>query len=178
MEMKMYVTGEDEGDDGELLEDEHSPGGIVIESLLNIRTVASLTLEETKLLEFRKSLEAENPRPILNNFLKGSGFGLGQFFQFWGIALMIWFGAWLLNKYPEEYDFRDFIISMFGLFFSLYGLTVALEGATDRNKAKLAADRIFGLIDRPSAIDPLGEQGTTADKKVETGDDTSEEEVK
>lgn len=81
MEMKMYVTGEDEGDDGELLEHEHSPGGIVIESLLNIRTVASLTLEETKLLEFRKSLDAENPRPVLNNFLKGSGFGLGQFFQ-------------------------------------------------------------------------------------------------
>lgn len=176
MEMKMYVTGEDEGDDAELLEDEHSPGGIVVESLLNIRTVASLTLEETKLFEFRKSLEAENPRPMLNNFLKGSGFGLGQFFQFYGIALMIWFGAWLLNNFPEKYSFRDFIISMFGLFFSLYGLTVALEGATDRNKAKLAADRIFSLIDRRSAIDPLAEQGTKG-VKLHDSDDTSEEEV-
>jgi hypothetical protein len=43
--------------------------------------------------------------------------------------------------------------------FSLYGLSVAFEGAIDRNKAKLAADRIFDIIDRESAIDPLGENG-------------------
>lgn len=89
---------------------------------------------------------------------------------------MIWFGAWLLNTQPEKYSFRDFTICMFGLFFSLYGLTVALEGATDRNKAKLASDRIFGLIDRKSAIDPLAEEGTPVKKAVEASYDTSEEE--
>ena len=30
--------------------------------------------------------------------------------------------------------------------------------ATDRKRAKLAADRIFTLIDRESAIDPLAEE--------------------
>ena len=32
MEMKMYMKGEDEGDD-DMLDNEHSPGGIVIESI-------------------------------------------------------------------------------------------------------------------------------------------------
>ena len=154
MEMKMYVTGEDEGDD-DMLDDEHSPGGIVIESLLNIRTVASLTLENTKLREYHHALRSENPNPMFNNFLKGSGFGLGQFFQFWGMGLMFYFGAWILHNHYDKFGFRDFLICMFGLFFSIYGLTVALEGATDRKRAKLAADRIFHLIDRKSAIDPI-----------------------
>jgi hypothetical protein len=158
MEMRMYVTGEDEGDDA--LEEEHSPGGIVIESLLNIRTVASLTMEESKLREYNEALRAEDPTPMKTNFVKGSGFGLGQLFQMWGIALMFWFGAWLLHNNPDKYEFRDFIIAMFALFFSLYGLTLAFEGATDRRRAKLAADRIFDLTDRKSAIDPLSEEGS------------------
>lgn len=165
MEMRLYVKGSDEGDDSILDDDEQSPGGIIIESLLNIRSIASLCLEEAKLKEYRKALRAENPRPFVNDFLKGCGFGLGQFFQFWGISLMYWFGAWLLHNYYPTYTFRDFVISMFSMFFSLYGLTVALEGATDRKRAKLAADRIFNLIDRTSAIDPLSEDVVTCGEK-------------
>ena len=89
MEMRMYVKSEDEGDD--TVEEEHSPGGIVIESLLNIRTIASLTMEESKLDEYTDALLAEDPKPIQTNFLKGSGFGLGQFFQMWGMGLMVRF---------------------------------------------------------------------------------------
>lgn len=83
----MYVTGADEGDDS--VEDENSPGGIVIESLLNIRTIASLTMEEKKLVEYSDALFRENKHPLRNNFIKGSGSGLGQFFQYWGLGLMV-----------------------------------------------------------------------------------------
>lgn len=167
MEMRMYVKAEDEGDDS-LLEDEHSPGGIVIESLMNIKTVASMCLEQTKLKEYGAALRAQNPRPLLTNFLKGCGFGLGQFFQFWGFAIMYWFGAWILHNNPDTYEFTDFVVSMFALFFSLYGLTVALEGATDRKRAMLAANRIFDLIDRKSPIDPLSDAGLMGDKTSAT----------
>lgn len=36
---------------------------------------------------------------------------------------------------------------------------MAAQGATDRDKAKLAAHRIFELTDRESAIDPISEEG-------------------
>jgi hypothetical protein len=87
MEMKMYVTGEDEGDD--TMEVEGSPQGIVVESLLNVRTIASLTMEEKKLEEYSDALHKEDLHPMRNNCIKGSGSGLGQFFQFWGMGLMV-----------------------------------------------------------------------------------------
>jgi hypothetical protein len=69
MEMKMYM-GDDEGDDEHI--DEHSPGGIVIETLSNIRTVASLTLEEKRAAEYFQALVDEDPRPIRTNAVKGT----------------------------------------------------------------------------------------------------------
>jgi hypothetical protein len=68
MEMKMYM-GSDEADDNHI--DEHSPGGIVIETLSNIRTVASLTLEEKRAAEYLQALVDEDPRPIQTNVVKG-----------------------------------------------------------------------------------------------------------
>ena len=72
---------------------------------------------------------------------------------------MFWWGGWLLFNYPGVYSFRDFLISMFSLLFALSGLAIAAEGAVDRNKAKLAAARVFELTDRQSLIDPLSTEG-------------------
>merc|ERR1712232_425489 len=155
-EMKMYM-GEDEGDISE--GGKHLSGSILLETLGSIRTVVSLTLEKSRSIQYLRTLQEEDPTPIVSNFKKGSATGLGQFIQFWGMALMFWWGGWLLFKYPGVFDFRDFMISMFGLLFSLYGLSLAFEGMTDRKKARLAANRIFELTDRKSLIDPLSEDG-------------------
>lgn len=64
----MYY-GEDEGGDEEV--DAKSPGGIVIEALSNIRTVASLNLEEERTAEYAYALEKEDPHPIKSNIVKG-----------------------------------------------------------------------------------------------------------
>lgn len=77
----------------------------------------------------------------------------------WGFAIMFWWGGYLLLHYPGIFTYRAYLISMFGLFFSLYGLTLAAQGAVDRDKAKAAAARIFALTDRVSEIDPLSEEG-------------------
>lgn len=155
-EMAMYM-GEDEADLDAY--EEHSSGGIVVESLLNIRTVASLAIESERMREFKEALVLENPHPFRSNFIKGSTSGLGQFVQMWGIALMFWWGGWLLFTYPNQYDFRSYLISMFSLLFSLSGMGFAMQGATDREKAKAAAERVFELIDRKSEIDPLSDEG-------------------
>jgi ATP-binding cassette subfamily B (MDR/TAP) protein 1 len=83
MEMKLYF-GEDEGDSGD--PGRNSAGGIVVESLVNIRTVASLTIEDRRSAEFSKALDDEDPTPIISNFIKGSATGLGQFIQMWGLG--------------------------------------------------------------------------------------------
>ena len=57
------------------------------------------------------------------------------------------------------------IISWF-LFYesvSLSGTAAAAQGATDKDKANAAAERIFTLIDHPTNIDPLSKDGKKVD---------------
>ena len=157
---RMY-TGEDEGDQSKY--EEHSAGGIAVESLLNIRTVASLTIEEKRIREFREALQEDNPTPIKSSIVTGYANGLGQLIQLWDIALLFWWGGWLLFNYSDKYTFRDYLISMFSLFLSVSGIGVALNGLTNRDEAQSAAERIFELIGRKSLIDPLDTEGRKID---------------
>lgn len=157
MEMKLYF-GEDEGVSSDDV-NYNSPGGIVVETLVNIRTVASLNIEKKRSKQYVKALRAADPTPIKTNFIKGCATGIGQFTQMWGLALLFWFGGWLLVTYPRTYAYRDYLISLFGLLFGLEGMGFAAQGTTDRKRAMAAANRIFELTDRQSAIDPLSDEG-------------------
>lgn len=64
----MYL-GTDESDEETVKT--KSPGGIVVEALSNIRTIASLTLEEDRATEYKKALEREDPHVIRNGATKG-----------------------------------------------------------------------------------------------------------
>lgn len=157
MEMKMYIGDDAAADD--VMEDENSSGSIVVETLMSIRTVAALSIERMRANEYVRAISMESPSSLKSNALKGFASGLGVFVQFWGMALMFWWGGFLLNKYPDSFTFRDFLISLNSLLFSLSGLSVAIMGATDSAKAKLAANRIFKLLDSESPIDSLSKEG-------------------
>ncbi len=157
MEMKMYM-GEDEGAEAPK-PGEEGPGAIVVETLLSIRTVASLTIEKMRSKEYADALEKENPAGVKTNILKGLATGVGFLFQLWGMGLMFWWGGFVMERWSDNFGYRGFLISMFAALFSLSGLSVAMMGATDQAKAKLAAGRIFKLIDRKSPIDTLSPEG-------------------
>jgi ATP-binding cassette subfamily B (MDR/TAP) protein 1 len=159
MEMKMYM-GEDDGpaiskDD----ENKDTSGGIVVETLLSIRTVASLAIEQMRADEYAAALRREDPSSVKTNLTKGLATGVGFLIQFWSMGLMFYWGGYLISNYPDVYGFRAYLISMFSLLFSLSGLSVAIMGATDKAKAKLAAERIFSLLDKKSPIDSLSDEG-------------------
>jgi ATP-binding cassette, subfamily B (MDR/TAP), member 1 len=137
----------------------NSSAGIVVESLSNIRTIAALTIENERLEQFDAALTREDPHPVKTNFIKGSTGGLSQIVQMWSFALLFWFGGWLLFNYPGLFDFKDFLISMFGLIFGMTGIGIAMQDMTDSKKAAEAAERVFEIIDRQSELDPLSEDG-------------------
>lgn len=151
------MIGEDEGD-----EDKKAVGGsegaVLVETLLNIRTVASLCMEGKRIDSYANALHEKNRTNTLpRNTIKGSGQGLGSFFQMWGYALMFYSGSWLMQN--RGYGMRDYLISLFALMLSLTGLASAMAGLTDAKKAQEAAGRIFELIDRKTEIDPLSDEG-------------------
>ena len=125
----------------------------MVESLLNIRTVASLAIEAERVDEFENAMSREEPHPVRQNMIKGSTGGISQLVQMWGIGLLFWFGGWLLFRFPLKYGFQDMLISMFGLMFGLTGIGIVMADLADSEKAKAAAHRIFDLMDRQSKID-------------------------
>ena len=150
------MMGTDEGDITKTAL-ESSEGAVVIETLVNIRVVASLSMEQDRVERYVTALAKKNNPGFVHNMIKGTGQGLGSFFQMWGYALMFYFGSWLLLN--RDYEMRDYLISLFALMLSLTGLSVAMAGLTDAGKAKAAANRIFELTERVSAIDPLSSAG-------------------
>lgn len=153
-EQKMYFGEEDVSD-----EDEKTSGIIVIESLSNIRTVASLSLEDSRSEQYAEALREEDPSPLRTNSMKGLTAGLGPLFQQLCFALLFWWGGWLISNHPNLYSSRGFFISMFSLLFSLSGMAAAQQGATDRTAALSAAERTFDIMERKSQIDPLSTEG-------------------
>lgn len=157
MEMKTFL-GEDAGDTG-AADELNSPGGIIVETLLNMSTVSALTLEDARFKNFETAVEGSEPNHAKDGFMQGVLSGLSMFIQQWINALQLWFGGWLLFNNPDTYTFNDFLISNFAILFSLFGLGAAFQDISDRKETEEAASRIFYLLDRESSIDPMSEEG-------------------
>ena len=161
MEMKK-VLGEDQGTaDGN--DGLNSPGGIVVETLLNMRTVSALTLEKRRFENYKDALIRSSPNYVWESFQGGFVSGLSMFIQQWTNALQFWWGGWLLVNYPGSFVLEDFLISNFALLFGMFGLGSAFQDLADSKEVERSAGRIFYILDRKSAIDPLGMDGKVLD---------------
>ena len=155
------ATGADDadGDDTNSQDELENSGGILVETLLNIKTVAALTMEEERLNNFKDALLRAQPNMVKDGFKTGVAVGLSECLQSWINALLFWWGGWLLFNYSDVFAPIDFVVAMFGLLFSLFGLGAAFVGLSDRKQTEESAGRIFYLLDRKSKIDPLSEEG-------------------
>lgn len=61
----------------------NSPGGIITETLLNSRTVAALSLEQRRYIEYEKTLLTSEPNYRFDAFTSGVTGGLSVFLQQW-----------------------------------------------------------------------------------------------
>lgn len=147
-------------DQGVYVADElNSPNGIMVETLLNIRTVSALTLEQQRFDDFKKASRALDKGHRMRGFADGFAGALGMFVRQWTMALQLWFGGYLMFTYPNDYSFQDFLISNFAIMFSLFGLATAFQDMADQKAMRESAGRIFALLDRQSVIDPLSNEG-------------------
>jgi ATP-binding cassette, subfamily B (MDR/TAP), member 1 len=140
-----------------------SPAGIIVESLLNIRTVAALTLERRKFEEFRESLLQAEPDNNLQSAKIAITHGMAYLLHHWVDGILLFFAGWLLHEYPTEFTFVEMLNANFSLYFSLFGLGLALKEIANREEIKLSTSRVFYLLDRPSLSDPLSRKGQKLD---------------
>jgi len=161
VEMKQYMGDKESNLDA--ADELNSPGGILVETLLNMRTVSALTLERRRYKDYENSLLKCEPNYCREAFVGGLTSGLSTSVQQWINALLFWFGGWLLFKFPLKYSFSDYLIAQFSVLFGLFGLAAAFQDMTDRKEVEKSAGRIFYLLDRKSEIDPLSDEGLKLD---------------
>jgi ATP-binding cassette, subfamily B (MDR/TAP), member 1 len=80
-DMKRYL-GEDEGN-ANAADNQNTPGGVIVETLLNMRTVSALTLEGQRYHDYERALQASEPNYKSDVFTSGVTGGLSIFNQQW-----------------------------------------------------------------------------------------------
>ncbi|KAH9524932.1 ATP-dependent translocase ABCB1 [Bulinus truncatus] len=126
-------------------------------SVDNIRTVASLTREETFFGNFKDTLKRPFKNNMIKAFIAALAFSASNSTFYFSMAICFYYGSRLLKD--DEIDFQD-IFKVFGCMIIssiIFGRSVAL--APDLNDAMKAAKRIFALHDYVPRIDPYSTGG-------------------
>jgi hypothetical protein len=68
--------------------------------------------------------------------------------------------GWLLFNFPNEYDFQDFLISMFGLMFGMTGIGIAMQDMTGKRLNWTMISTVSRAIQPPSFLFPVPSSNT------------------
>uniref|UniRef100_A0A8D2LWC6 ABC-type xenobiotic transporter n=1 Tax=Varanus komodoensis TaxID=61221 RepID=A0A8D2LWC6_VARKO len=131
----------------------HEAGRISTEAIENIRTVAALTSEDTFFEKYKASLEVPYRDSLKKALLISTSYAIAQGSSFFVHAIIFRFGAWAVS--------HCFITSE-QLF--ILELSRANSLAPDFGKSKIAAQRIFQLLDHKPLIDSYSERGEKLEK--------------
>ncbi|CAG8448762.1 17258_t:CDS:10 [Acaulospora morrowiae] len=132
-------------------------GRIVQQSVSNIRTIASLTRENTFKDLYKDSIRKPHRIALKGSIVSSIGFGLSQGSMFFVYALAFWYGERLIED--QEYDMKQMMKVLFAVIFSAIAAGQASTFAPNSAKAKIAALSIFEILDHHSRIDPTQNEG-------------------
>lgn len=148
-------------DEGETSSQE---GGVVLETLGNMKTISALTLEEQKIRDFICATELSE----INSTREILALGIVDGYQISAArlvnAIQFGWGGWLIFNFPEKYEYSDFLNANFAMIFATLGLGVAFSDLGDRKETDAAIARVLAILDRHSSIDPLAEDGKILDE--------------
>ncbi|XP_071033679.1 ATP-dependent translocase ABCB1 isoform X2 [Parasteatoda tepidariorum] len=130
---------------------------VAIEAIESIRTVASLHQEKNFYHQFYSALlkPLKNSRKMAH--IRGLIYGFAQGLNPFSYAAVLYYGSILVAD--QEMKYEDLLKVLEGVLIGMMMVGQAIAIAPDYNKAKLAAVRIFKLLDIVPSIDPLSPQG-------------------
>lgn len=140
-------------------------GKIAIEAITNIRTVAGLHKEEHFANEYSKALLKPHEEALKKSHLRGAAFGFAQAMPFFAYAVSMFYGGYLVNENQLTYEKLFKVAEALILGTMMVGQAVAF--APNYSKAKVAAARIFQLLERRPAIETSSGVGLRLSGHVE-----------
>uniref|UniRef100_A0A1X7UDM9 Uncharacterized protein n=2 Tax=Amphimedon queenslandica TaxID=400682 RepID=A0A1X7UDM9_AMPQE len=137
-------------------------GKIVIESLVNIRTVTSLGIQSNFFQSYTNEIRGPYKRALIKSPVLGAAYGFSQGVLYLGYVVTFGFGAYQVTRQPGDIahsTFSNIFVVFTAVIFGALGAGQASSFAPDYAKAKQSANRIFALLDREPAIDGYSEDG-------------------
>ncbi|RGB26342.1 multidrug resistance protein 1a, partial [Rhizophagus diaphanus] len=127
-------------------------GQIVHQSVSNIRTIQSLSLENTFFEVYDKLISEPHKLAIKGTLVSSVGFGLSQAMMYFFYSLTFWYGSQLVKS--QEYSVIRMFNVLFAIAFSATSLGQISTFAPNISKAKIAALSIFEILDRKPNTSP------------------------
>eukprot|EP00794_Sanderia_malayensis_P011087 gene11087-12255_t len=130
---------------------------VASETILNIRTVASLGKEEHFYRQYESLLAEPHKKSLANSHLFGISFGLSYSTWFFVNSAAFRLGGYLVKHKGVEFDAMFKVV--FALVFAAMFAGQVASFAPSYIKAKVSAARIFRLLDRVPPIDTYSTEG-------------------
>nr|CAG4640700.1 EOG090X02PU [Eulimnadia texana] len=135
---------------------------IAMEGIANIRTVASLGLEKTFYKIYMKLLHEPHVAAQKRAHVRGVVFGFAQSIPMFAYSVCMFYGGYLVANECLEFE-KVFKVSE-SLIFGTAMVGQAVAFAPNYNKAKVAANKIFQLLERKPLIDSSSTEGAKPGK--------------
>ena len=120
---------------------------IIMESMINIRTVVSFGYENVLLEKYSEKLEVPNQIAIKNGLVSGMFFGLSQLILYFFFGLIFFLAVVFAINNPTEISRQDIFVTIFVVFFSAMSAGNNLYYMPDVADAKNSAANIFLVLD-------------------------------
>ena len=141
---------------------------IVVDSVMNARTVQALCVEKNLVHMYVGWVEKSLVGMWRRSLLAGIGFGVSNGIFFFIMAGGFYVASLLIKE--SIADFEGVMMAFMGIFYAGMGAGQAAVMVGDATKAKVACHDLFQLMDRVSAIDGLEPAATAATpQKLEAG---------
>lgn len=147
-------------------------GTVASEAVDNFETVTSIGVQDVFLNTYKEEVNKTIKNGRRTALVAGIAFGLSEFIAQALWAVSFWIGSIFVRN--RQCEFVDLMKAITGLLFGGMMLGNLSSTMPDWGKAKIAATRIFRLLDRESSIDPTVDvdfkekiEGNAEMKKVE-----------
>ncbi|PPD68554.1 hypothetical protein GOBAR_DD34574 [Gossypium barbadense] len=132
-------------------------GNIVEQTIVQIRVVSAFVGESKALQAYSSALKVAQKIGYKTGFGKGMGLGATYFVVFCSYALLLWYGGYLVRHHYTNGGLA--IATMFAVMIGGLGLGQSAPSMSAFAKAKVAAAKIFRIIDHKPGIDRDSESG-------------------
>nr|QNH67871.1 ATP-binding cassette transporter subfamily B member 1-like protein X10 [Brachionus rotundiformis] len=144
-----------------------SAGQIAQEALSSIRTVLSFGTVKKVIKNYRNNLVISEKIGLKKGFFTGFFLGFSLFFYNLVFAIGIFYGPYLAREECEQFSAENILRSLFLMITATLSFGQALPFLKEITEAKTAANDIFKMIDRNSAIDAFDQDNKIKLNKIE-----------